>query len=227
MTSFQNKLKSLMAEYDLGIKSTEGLTGDELQEMTNNNDGMTQLYEAIEELHKEFLAAVPKKRAVATKTKTATKAKEDDAATATTEESSSDEDKPKKKRAPAKKKAAATESAEPKSADKSAEPKSAEPKAKSAKSAYSTFSPHITKGNKGELDGWDAIMVDVSFSKTTEASAALLESNTELRALKDTKQSMANLLKACKAALQQADGKVVIGKLSGIMWSAVGNVSPF
>jgi len=223
MTSFQNKLKSLMAEYDLGIKSTEGLTGDELAEMNNNNDGMTQLYDAIEELHKEFLAAAPKKRAAATKTKTATKAKNDDAAAetaaetataATTEaETSSDEDKPKKKRAPAKKKAA--------------EPESAEPKAKSAKSAYSTFSPHITKGNKGELDGWDAIMVDVSFSKTTEASAALLESNTELRALKDTKQSMADLLKACKAALQQADGKVVIGKLSGIMWSAVGNVSPF
>jgi hypothetical protein len=215
MTSFQNKLKSLMAEYDLGIKSTEGLTGDDLKEMNNNNDGMSQLYDAIEELHKEFLAAVPKKRAAATKTKT-TKSKNDDdaAATATTEaETSSDEDKPKKKRAPAKKKAAVAESAEP--------------KAKSAKSAYSTFSPHITKGNKGELDGWDSIMVDVSFSKTTEASAALLESNTELRALKDTKQSMANLLKACKAALQQADGKVVIGKLSGIMWSAVGNVSPF
>jgi uncharacterized protein (UPF0147 family) len=220
MTSFQNKLKSLMAEYDLGVKSTEGLTGDQLTEMNNNNEGMTQLFDAIDELHKEFLAAVPKpKRAAATKTKTATTTTDTaaTAATATTTEAetSSDEDKPKKKRAPAKKKAAA-EGAE-----------SAEPKAKSAKSAYSTFSPHITKGNKGELDGWDAIMVDVSFNKTTEASAALLESSAELRALKDTKQSMGNLLKACKAALQQADGKVVIGKLSGIMWSAVGNVSPF
>ena len=222
MTSFQNKLKSLMAEYDLGIKSTEGLSGEQLTEITNNNDGMTQLYEAIEELHKEFLAAVPKKRAAATKkTATATEAKTDDAAAAaaatTTEaEASSDDEKPKKKRAPAKKKAAADADSD------------SEPKAKAAtKSAYSTFSPHITKGNKGELDGWDAIMVDVSFSKTTEASAALLGGSTELRSLKDTKQSMANLLKACKAALLQADGKVVIGKLSGIMWSAVGNVNPF
>jgi hypothetical protein len=212
-TSFQNKLKSLMAEYDLGIKSTEGLTGDELKEMNNNNDGMTQLYEAIEELHNEFLAAVPKKRAATAITKT-TKAKADDAeATTEAAETSSDDDKPKKKRAPAKKAAAAVEGAA-----------AAEPK---AKSAYSSFSPHITKGNKGDVDGWNAIMVDVSFSKTTEASAALLESNQELRDLKGTKQSMATLLKACKDALLQADGKVVIGKLSGIMWSAVGNVSPF
>jgi hypothetical protein len=218
MTSFQNKLKSLMAEYDLGIKSTEGLAGEELKEMSNNNEGMAQLFEAIEELHNEFLAAVPKKRAAATKPKTATKTKaktDEEVYAATTEaETSSEEDKPKKKRAPAKKKEASAEAA-------------AEPKAKSAKSAYSTFSPHITKGNKGELDGWDSIMVDVSFSKTTEASAALLESNKALSDLKDTKQSMATLLKVCKEALVQADGKVVIGKLSGIMWSAVGNVSPF
>ena len=210
MATFLNKLKVLMAEYELGIQSTEGLTGAKLQEMQENNAGMEQIYDAIDKLHKEFLAAAPKKRATATKTK------KDDDDEATTEGSS--DEKPKKKRAPAKKKEAGA------AADGESKPK--------AKSAYSEFAPHITKGNKGEVDGWDSIMVYVSFSKLTDTSAALLEKSKALSDLKalssqGTQHSMATLLKACKDALMEAEGKVVIGKLSGVMWSAVGNVNPF
>ncbi len=213
MATFLNKLKVLMAEYELGIQSTEGLTGAKLKEMQENNAGMEQIFEAIDKLHKEFLDAAPKKRATATKSKKDDKKDDDEATT----EGSSDE-KPKKKRAPAKKKEAAA------AADGEAKPK--------AKSAYSEFAPHITKGNKGEVDGWDSIMVYVSFSKLTDTSAALLEKNKALSDLKTlssqgTQHSMATLLKACKDALMEAEGKVVIGKLSGVMWSAVGNVNPF
>jgi hypothetical protein len=218
--NFQSKLKSLMAEYDLGIKSTTGLSGPELEEMNNNNEGMTQLYEAIAELHMEFLAAAPKKRAVATKSK----------AVADDEEPAA---KPEKKKAA---KAAATKTDEPaekkkratkaKKASDDEEP--AEKKAK-APSAYSLFTSNLNKVNKGELPDMKKISVLVSLETVSESGKVLLENEAaaDLLAMKGTQQTIESLLEACKGLLTEVDGKVQPFKLSGLMWSAVGNKTPF
>jgi hypothetical protein len=217
--NFQSKLKSLMAEYDLGIKSTAGLSGDELEEMNNNNEGMTQLYEAIAELHMEFLAAAPKKRAVATKSKAAAADDEEPAA------------KPEKKKAETKAKADEPEkkkrATKAKKGSDDEEP-AAEKKAK-APSAYSLFTSNLNKVNKGELPDMKKISVRVSLETVSESGKVLLENEAaaELQAMKGTQQTIETLLEACKGLLTEVDGKVQPFKLSGLMWSAVGNKTPF
>ena len=193
--NFKSKLKSLMAEYDLGIKSTVGLSGPQLEETNNNNEGMSQLYEAIEELHMEYLAA-PKKRALP--------AKKDEPKT----------DEPEKKKRATK----TTKTAE--------EP--AEKKAK-APTAYSRFTSNLNKVNKGELPDMKNISVLVSLDTVSESGKPLLEHEAaaDLHAMKNTQQTIETLLEACKCLLSVVDGKVQPFKLSGLMWSVVGNKTPF
>ena len=196
--SFQSKLKSLMAEYDLGIKSTTGLSGPELEEMNNNNEGMTQLYEAIAELHMEFLAAAPKKRALpkkaADETKTATKKTD-----------------PEKKKRETKAK------------------KATEPAEKKPATAYSMFTSNLNKVNKGELPDMKKISVQVSLETVSKSGKVLLEHEAaaDLKQMKGTQQTIETLLEACKGLLSEVDGKVQPFKLSGLMWSVVGNKTPF
>ncbi len=178
-----------MAEYELDIKSTEGLTGAELEEMNNNNAGMEQLYAAIEQLHQEFMAA-PKKRVAA-----------DQAA-----------EKPKR----------ATKA-------KKAEKDSEGAPAKKAPSAYSLFTSTLNKVNKGELDDLKKIKVKVSLETVSPSGKLILEHEgaTDLLTMKDTEQTIETLLETCKSILTDIDGKVQPFKLSGLMWSAVGNKTPF
>ncbi len=196
--SFQHKLKLLMAEYELDIKSTEGLTGAELEEMNNNNAGMEQLYAAIEQLHQEFMAA-PKKRVAAPKAAGSLAA--DQAA-----------EKPKR----------ATKA-------KKAEKDSEGAPAKKAPSAYSLFTSTLNKVNKGELDDLKKIKVKVSLETVSPSGKLILEHEgaTDLLTMKDTEQTIETLLETCKSILTDIDGKVQPFKLSGLMWSAVGNKTPF
>jgi hypothetical protein len=206
--NFQSKLKSLMAEYDLGIKSTAGLSGIELEEMNNNNEGMSQLYEAIAELHMEFLASAPKKRSIATKEPAAKPEKKAEKA---------DKDQPEKKKRATKAKKADDEPAE-----------TAEKKSK-APSAYSLFTSNLNKVNKGELPDMKKITVLVSLETVSKSGEVLLkhEAAAALLEMKNTEQTIETLLEACKDLLSEVEGKVQPFKLSGLMWSAVGNKTPF
>ena len=213
--TFQSKLKSLMAEYDLGIKSTVGLSGPELEEMNNNNEGMTQLYEAIAELHMEFLASA-KKRAIPTK-----KSADDDEETETN-------NKPEKKKAAATKPKTDEKKKRATKAKKPADDEPAEKKAK-APSSYSLFTSNLNKVNKGELPDMKKISVQVSLETMSESGKVLLEHEAaaDLKAMMGTQQTIETLLQACKDLLTEVDGKVQPFKLSGLMWSAVGNKTPF
>ncbi len=192
-----------MAEYELDIKSTEGLTGAELEEMNNNNAGMEQLYAAIEQLHQEFMAA-PKKRVAAPKA-----AKEPAA-----DQAAEKAEKEKPKRATKAKKAEKDSEGAP---------------AKKAPSAYSLFTSTLNKVNKGELDDLKKIKVKVSLETVSPSGKLILEHEgaTDLLTMKDTEQTIETLLETCKSILTDIDGKVQPFKLSGLMWSAVGNKTPF
>lgn len=212
-TDFKTKLQSLMGDYNLGIQNTDGLTGDELAETTANNDGMRQLYEAITELHHQFIvAAAPAKRAPAKKKAAAGTATDSNGEEAANESAGPE----KKKRAPAKKrapKAPAADGAE---------------KAKRALSAFSKFTSHISKMKKGEEAGGD-VKVTVSLEKVTDKCEPLLATDAAkpLLAMKGHEHTIDEVLEECKKLLQAIDGKIVPFKLTGLLWSAVGNQNPF
>jgi len=230
---FQTKLQDLMAEYNLGIKNTAGLSGDELDEAISNNEGMEQLYLEITKLHRQFLAEqlgnIGMKKGGAAKEKK--------------------EAKPKRARAPAKAKKSKSESeAEPAKLDVVTDSESeAEEKEKPAKkmrapakkdvngekaakapSAYSLFTSHITKINKGSRVGCD-IRVKVTLDNTTEATDALLadEKAKPLVELKGQVTSIMQILETCQQLLIGVEGKIHAFKLSSLMWAAVGNKNPF
>lgn len=220
--NFNTLFKTLMADYNLGVKDTSGLSGEELDEVLSNNEAMEQLFVAVADLHEKCLASVapatvtapkkrarapPKKKVPVSEEKVVSEDDEDEDKTATATDS--EEEKPaKKKRAPAKKKAG--------------------PKAPKAPSAYSMFTSHIIKMNKGEAAGSD-VKVKVSLADPAEMSQALLldAKAAELVATKDQEKTVGELLKMCKDLLTSVDGKIHVFRLSSLMWAAVGNKSPF
>jgi hypothetical protein len=228
---FKLKLQKLMAEYNLGIQDTTDLTGEELDEATSNNDGMYQLYDAIVELHQEFIALAakpaPKKRAPAKK-KAATASdseaevdgeaapapeKKKSAAAKKTEATDDEAAPEKKKRAPSKKKAAADgEPAEPK-----------------APTAYNIFTSEISKIIKNKDEPSGDVMVTVSLEKVTDACQVLLEHEAAktLLAMKGKEYTVKDIVKVCSDLLTIVDKKVAPFKRTSLIWAAVGNKSPF
>jgi hypothetical protein len=215
---FQTKLQDLMAEYNLGIKSTKGLFGEELEETICNNDGMEQLYLEITKLHLEFLAEQMGNIGM---------------------KGNSKEAKPKRARAPAKKKAKPTklEVVSSPSSDSDEEKPAKKPlvpakinceKVPKAPSSYSMFTSHITKMNKGSRVGGD-ITVAVTWDNVTAATKTLLadENAKTLMDMKRQVKSVAQILEACQKLLNDVEGKVHAFKLSSLMWAAVGNKNPF
>jgi hypothetical protein len=69
----------------------------------------------------------------------------------------------------------------------------------------------------------------VSLETVSESGKVLLENEAaaELNQMKGTQQTIETLLEACKGLLTEVEGKVQPFKLSGLMWSAVGNKTPF
>jgi hypothetical protein len=255
MSSFRENLIQLMAVQNLALTPLDGLEGAELVEAQENNEGLTQLADAITQLHERLLNS-----AIAEKPKTAAAKKPK---TATAADADAEETKPKKPRAARKpkepkpvvegeeatKKRAARKPKEPKpvvegeeapkkrAARKPKEPKpvvegegevNEEPKKKRAANAQAVFARLVSQAHKGEMAGWDAIKLTVSLAKVTEKGQVMLDTpeGKEFVGLKGTDVSLAALLQRAQQLITAVDGKVNLMKLTGLMWSAVGNQIP-
>ena len=218
--SFREHLIEMMAERGLGIQSLDGLEGEELRDAQNNNLGMTELYEAIAELHETFVKKSTTPVSVAP--------------VAAPSKSTKEPKQPKQTKQPKEPK----EPKEPKQPKQTKEPKQtkdvaaeeeAVTKAKRAPTPYALFTSSVTKANKGEAEGWDQVKVTVSLEKVTEKVAPILEhaEASKLMEMKGTEQTMSTLLKLSADLLTVATGKVHAMSLTSLLWSATGNVNPF
>ena len=214
--SFREHLIEMMAERGLGIQSLDGLEGEELRDAQNNNLGMTELYEAIAELHETFVKKSPTPVSVAPvavpkQTKQTKEPKEPK--------------EPKQTKEPKETK----QTKEPKQTKDVAAEEEAVTKAKRAPTPYALFTSSVTKANKGEAEGWDQVKVTVSLEKVTEKVAPILEhaEASKLMEMKGTEQTMSTLLKLSADLLTVATGKVHAMSLTSLLWSATGNVNPF
>jgi hypothetical protein len=202
---FQTKLKALMAEYNLGIQETKGLTGDELEEAINNNEGMEQLYQAITQLHQECMPKPAAKVTVAAARKRVRVPVTD------IESSDTEEDKTKEK-----------------TKAKRAKKDPNAPKAPKAPSTYSMFTAQITKMHKGDLAAAD-VKVKITLDKPTKEMTVWLENPKAQRLvnMKDNEMTIGELLTVCQKIVNDITGKIHAMKLSALMWCAIGNKNPF
>jgi hypothetical protein len=201
---FQTKLKTLMAEYNLGIQETKGLTGDELEEAINNNEGMEQLYQAITQLHQECMPKPAAKVTVAAARKRVRAPVTDTEVDSEDTEEDKTKEKPKNKRA------------------------KQEPKAPKAPSTYSMFTAQITKMHKGDLSDAD-VKVKLTLDKPTKEMTIWLENPKAQRLvnMKDNEMTIGELLTVCQKIVNDITGKIHAMKLSALMWCAIGNKNPF
>ena len=224
--SFREHLIEMMAERGLGIQSLDGLEGEELRDAQNNNLGMTELYEAIAELHETFVKKSTTSVSVAP---VAVPSKSTKEPKQTKEPKEPKEPKQPKETKEPKEPKQTKEPKEPKQTKDVAAEEEAVTKAKRAPTPYALFTSSVTKANKGEAEGWDQVKVTVSLEKVTEKVAPILEhaEASKLMEMKGTEQTMSTLLKLSADLLTVATGKVHAMSLTSLLWSATGNVNPF
>lgn len=214
---FRANLRELIADNGLVFKTEEELKqldGEELEDAMKNNLGLTQMIDAITELHEIHVRAA----LIPAATKPVAKPKQVKVK----------EEKPSKKQPtekPTKKKPAKEKQ----------QPVETTPQIKKrGPTPYAMFTSTVTAANKALSKkespiGWNEVTVTVSLDKVTDKLSQIL-AHDEAKQLKDmigTDQTMETLLHICADVLTASTGKIQAMTLTSMLWSATGNVDPF
>jgi hypothetical protein len=222
---FRANLRELIADNGLVFKTEDELKqldGEELEDAMKNNLGLTQMIDAITELHEIHVRAA----LIPAATKPVAKPKQVKVK----------EEKPAKKQPtekPTKKKPAKTQPTE-KPTEKPQPAETTPQIKKRGPTPYAMFTSTVTAANKALSKkespiGWNDVTVTVSLDKVTEKLSQIL-AHDEAKQLKDmigTEQTMETLLHICADVLTASTGKIQAMTLTSMLWSATGNVDPF